>query len=95
MDDPYYYHGFSVGSARYEISGSDGVGWTVNREGETVIDSVYSLNEVNVRLRDEIMEYGDIDYPYDSDYPAPGYAQHEQFTEDGGENYRELLSPRS
>ena len=91
MDDPYYYHGFSVGSARYEISGSNEIGWTVNREGETVIDSVYSLNEVNVRLRDEIMEYGDIDYPYDSDYPAPGYAQHEQFTEDGGENYRELL----
>ena len=90
MEDPYYSNSFNVGQTRYEIFGSNEIGWTVYREGERIIDNVYSLNEVDVRLRDEVMDYGDIDYPYEDSAP-PGYAQHEQFTEDGGENYRELL----
>ena len=91
MDSPYYSNRFDVGGAQYTIHGSNDIGWVVEREGERVLDDVYSLAEVDVQLRESIMDTGDIDYPYDSDYPAPGYAQFEEYTEDGGENYRELL----
>lgn len=88
--DPFFSASFNIGQARYDVHGSDGIGnWTVIREGEVLFDDVSSLNEVQIKVQEQAEEYGDIDFP--SDETAPGFAQWGDYTEDGGENYREML----
>lgn len=88
--EPYFSASFNIGQARYDVEGSDGVGmWIIRREGEIIFDDVPSLSEVRVRIQEHAEDEGDLIFP--SDETAPGYAKWGRETEDGGENYRELL----
>lgn len=88
-ENPYYNTSIQIGGTVYNVNGSDDIGYVVHREGSRILDDVYSLNEVQIQVEQAAREYGDLDY-IDEDN-LPGYARWGEHTEDGGENYRELL----
>jgi len=90
----------SGGSVTYTIEGNDDpYGYTIFRDGEVVVDGgeIYSLNEALVRAEQEAMERGDFDFAgnfddmTDPDGRPAGYTRWEEYKEDGGKNYKEML----
>ena len=88
-------------SVTYRIEGNDDpYGYTIYRDGEAISNpgEIYSLNEAFVRAEQEAMERGDFDFAganygdmTDPDRRPAGYTRWEEYKEDGGENYREML----
>lgn len=92
MNSPYYSKIVEIGDESFTIHGSNDVGFIVTDEnGERIVDDVYSLAEVSIQLRDTAMDRGLLEFPVDGETRISGKAQWGERTEDGGENYREML----
>lgn len=92
MNSPYYSKTITVGDQEFNIHGSSDVGFIVRDEsGNTVVDDVYSLNEVAIQLQEEAENRGLLTYPMEDGTRVSGRAQWGEHTEEGGENYREVL----
>ena len=92
MNAPYYNKTVEIGGESFEIHGSSDVGFIVRDDsGATIIDDVYSLAEISIQLREEAMNRDLLAFPYEDEMRVSGRAQWGEHTEDGGENYREML----
>ncbi|MGB0467966.1 MAG: hypothetical protein ACPGF7_10640 [Pontibacterium sp.] len=92
MNSPYYSKTVTIGDQEFNIHGSSDVGFIVRDEsGNTIIDDVYSLAEVSIQLRDTAVDRGLLEFPIEGDTRISGKAQWGEHTEEGGENYREML----
>lgn len=77
---------------RYNVYGSDGMGYHIMRDGDTIAEyDVYSLNEVAVQIEQDMHDIGAFSYPDDMSDEIQGYARWASQREDGGTNYREML----
>jgi len=82
LDNPYMI--YRDRDSGYEIFGNDDLGYSITtRNGETLGGDIYSLDEAKVQAETHAMDYGFIQYE--------GDARYLDYTQDGGENYREIL----
>ncbi len=83
LDNPYMQ--YRDPDSGYEIVGNDDLGYYINTpNGTRVTDGdIYSLDEAKVQAETHAMDYGFIEYE--------GDARYLDYTQDGGENYREIL----
>jgi len=83
LDNPY--RTYSDHNEDYEIFGNDDVGYSINTpNGERLGGDIYSLDEAKVQAESHAMEHGYIQHD-------GGDARFLDYTQDGGENYREIL----
>jgi len=86
LDNPYI--SYRDRDSGYEIYGNDDVGFSINTpNGETlrlIGGDIYSLDEARVQAETHAMDYGYVT-------TADGQARWLDYTQPGGENYREIL----
>ena len=78
----------------YEIVGNDDIGYVIRDPDGVMVDTgsdvPYSFNEAMVRAERDAIDtdrIGSSDVGFEED----GFAQHQQYTHPGGDNYREIL----
>lgn len=82
FDNPYI--SYRDPDSDYEIYGNDDLGYSITTpNGERLGGDIYSLDEAKVQAETHAMDYGFIEYE--------GDARYLDYTQDGGENYREIL----
>ena len=78
----------------YEIVGNDDVGYIIRDPDGVVVDTgsdvPYSFNEAMVRAERDAIDTDRIGSS-DGGFEEDGFAQHQQYTQPGGDNYREIL----
>lgn len=84
LDNPYINMNSRDG---YEIYGNDDVGYQITYGGYNVNDSeVYSLDEAKIQAQVHALDNGNVEF----DRPEDA-TRFDEYVEDGGENYREVL----
>ena len=78
----------------YEIVGNDSIGYIIRDPDGVVVDTgsdvPYSFNEAMVRAERDAIDTDRIGSS-DGGFEEDGYAQHQEYTQPGGDNYREIL----
>lgn len=78
----------------YEIVGNDDIGYVIRDPDGVMVDTgsdvPYSFNEAMVRAERDAIDTDRIGIS-DGGFEEDGFAQHQEYTQPGGDNYREIL----